>query len=85
MLPETNVNNAKFIAERLRENVSRADLGVIDGKQLPNVTISLGISTRAPNDTLDMLIAAADVAMYHAKQKGRNRVEVSTNASIVNK
>ena len=85
LLPETNVINAKFIAERLRENVSRADLGMIDGKQLPNVTISLGISTRAPNDTLDMLIAAADVAMYHAKQKGRNRVEVSTNASIVNK
>lgn len=85
LLPETNVINAKFIAERLRENVSRADLGMIDGKQLPNVTISLGISTRAPNDTLDMLIADADVAMYHAKQKGRNRVEVSTNGSIVNK
>jgi len=85
LLPETNVINAKFIAERLRENVGHADLGMIDGKQLPNVTISLGISTRSPNDTLDMLIAAADVAMYHAKQKGRNRVEVSTNASIVSK
>jgi diguanylate cyclase (GGDEF)-like protein len=85
LLPETNVINAKFIAERLRENVGHADLGTIDGKQLPNVTISLGISTRAPNDTLDMLIAAADVAMYHAKQKGKNRVEVSTNGSIVNK
>ena len=85
LLPETNVINAKFIAERLRENVGSTDLGVIDGKQLPNVTISLGIATRAPNDTLDILIAAADVAMYHAKQKGRNRVEVSTNASIVSK
>lgn len=85
LLPETNVINAKFIAERLRENVSRADLGMIDGKQLPNVTISLGLATRVPNDTLDMLIAAADVAMYHAKQKGKNRVEVSTNGSIVNK
>jgi diguanylate cyclase (GGDEF)-like protein len=85
LLPETNVINARFIAERLRENVGHADLGMIDGKQLPNVTISLGISTRSPNDTLDMLIAAADVAMYHAKQKGRNRVEVSANGSIVNK
>ncbi len=85
LLPETNVINAKFIAERLRENVSHTDLGMIDDKQLPNVTISLGISTRSPNDTLDMMIAAADVAMYHAKQKGKNRVEVSTNASIVNK
>ena len=85
LLPETNVINAKFIAERLRENVGHTDLGIIDGKQLPNATISLGISTRSLNDTLDMMIAAADVAMYHAKQKGRNRVEVSTNASIVNK
>lgn len=85
MLPETNVINAKFIAERLRENVGNTELGMIDGKQLPKVTISLGISTRSPDDTLDMLIAAADVAMYHAKQKGRNRVEVSNNGSIINK
>jgi len=81
LLPETNVVNAKFIAERLRENVGKADLGMINEKQLPNVTISLGISTRAPEDTLDIMIAAADVAMYHAKHKGRNRVEVAVSDS----
>ena len=79
LLPETNAVNAKIIAERLREHVSKADPGKLEKKSLPNVTISLGISARKPKDTLDMMIAAADVAMYHAKQKGKNRVEVATN------
>lgn len=79
LLPETSVNNARIIAERLREHVSNADPGMLDNKQLPAVTISLGIAGRLPGYSLDMMIAAADVAMYHAKRNGRNRVEVAAN------
>ena len=79
LLPETNVVNAKFVAERLRESVSKAIPGMLDDVQLPSITISLGISSRKPKDTLDVLIAAADVAMYHAKRKGKNRVEIAAN------
>ena len=85
LLPETNVVNAKFIAERLRESVSKADPGILDEKQLPKITISLGVAARKPKDTLDMMIAAADVAMYHAKRKGRNRVEVAAGESAKTK
>ena len=82
LLPETTVSNAKTIAERLRHNVSKADPGVIGNRQLPNVTISLGVAGRQPGYTLDKMIASADVAMYQAKQKGKNRAEVATDVPI---
>ncbi len=79
LLPETTVDNARIIAERLRNSVSKTAPGVIDGKRLPKVTISLGIAARRSGSTLDMLIAEADVAMYHAKQSGKNRVVVASD------
>jgi diguanylate cyclase (GGDEF)-like protein len=82
LLPETSVSNAEIIAERLRDHVAKADPGVLDKRQLPAVTISLGITGRQPGYSLDMMIAAADVAMYHAKRNGRNRVEVAANVSL---
>jgi diguanylate cyclase (GGDEF)-like protein len=82
LLPETTVENAKIIAERLRQRVSGADPGTLDNKTLPRVTISLGIAGRQPGYSLDMMIAAADVAMYHAKRNGKNRVEVATNVPV---
>ena len=81
MLPETTLKNAVTIAERLRLSVSQADPGKLDGKQLPKVTVSLGVASREKKYTLDMLITAADVALYSAKSKGKNRVEVSANTS----
>ena len=82
LLPETTLGNAKIIAERLRKNVSKTDLGMWDGEVLPKVTISLGIATRQPGYSLDMMIAAADVAMYHAKRNGKNCIEVATDVPI---
>ena len=82
LLPETSVSNAEIIAERLRDHVAKADPGMLDNRQLPAVTISLGIAGRQPGYSLDMMIAAADVAMYHAKRNGRNRVEVAANVSL---
>ncbi len=79
LLPETTVSNAKVIAERLREHVCNADPGVLDNRELPSVTISLGIARRLPGYSLDTMIAAADVAMYHAKANGKNRVEVAAD------
>ncbi len=82
LLPETTVNNAKLIAERLREHVSATDAGMLDDKPLPKVTISLGVAGRQPGSQLDTLIAAADVAMYHAKSHGKNRVEIAADMAV---
>lgn len=82
LLPETTLKNAKIIAERLRENVSNANPGRLGDKQLPKVTISLGIAARQPEYSLDMMIAAADIAMYHAKRNGKNRFEVAAKVPV---
>ena len=82
LLPETTVSNAEIIAERLRDHVAKADPGMLDNRQLPAVTISLGITGRQPGYSLDMMIAAADVAMYHAKRNGRNRVQVAARVPV---
>ena len=82
LLPETTIDNATIIANRLRENVSQTEPDRLEGVSLPRVTISLGIATRQSEYSLDMMIASADVALYHAKRNGRNCVEVATDVPV---
>jgi diguanylate cyclase (GGDEF)-like protein len=66
LLPETDVEGAQIVAERIREQVEAH----IDG-----VTTSIGIvdlTVQVPDG--DALIEAADAALYVAKRQGRNRV-----------
>ncbi|MDH5612040.1 MAG: GGDEF domain-containing protein [Gammaproteobacteria bacterium] len=80
LLPETKMEQALIVAERLRQRISDTDPGILDGVQLPKITISIGIAEYRPGYTLETLIAAADVAMYQAKNNGRNCVRIATNA-----
>lgn len=80
LLPETRIDNALTIAERLRKRVSEADPGELDGKKIPGATVSIGIAEYRPGDSLETMIAAADVAMYRAKNDGRNCVRVATDS-----
>jgi len=79
LLPETTLDNAIDIAERLRERVSQACPGKIDGKELPKVTVSIGVAEFKPGDSLETMIVSADDAMYAAKKAGRDRVCVASN------
>lgn len=76
ILPETNLEQATRIAERIRKEISEFSF---DGelKDL-HLTISIGVAPLpAPGiRTLDDLIREADHALYRAKEKGRNRVEL---------
>jgi predicted signal transduction protein with EAL and GGDEF domain len=45
---------------------------------LPRITVSIGVSAfREAGDNLQVVLKAADEALYRAKEKGRNRVELS--------
>lgn len=86
VLPETEPLRAVILANRIRESVSEMQFAGKTGSF--RITISIGISEPGFAD-LDILPALerADMALYQAKQKGRNRVEVSplprSSASIV--
>ena len=69
LLPETTMDEALAVAERIRESCARTRPG-------PGCTASIGVATnRSDSDTIDSLMARADSAMYRAKARGRNRTE----------
>jgi diguanylate cyclase (GGDEF)-like protein len=75
-LPETDLDTAVQIAERLRESIEKMPIQV-SGREV-HVTVSIGVSRRDESTLeLETLIARADQAMYIAKYKGRNQVAIS--------
>jgi len=77
LLPETNVEQAFLIAERIRKAV--ADVYIDMGGFSTFVTISMGISELSfePQDqSIEDMIRRADQALYQAKQQGRNKVVI---------
>ena len=81
LLPDTGLEGAEQLARELCRAVE-ASRCPADGVPAPGiaVTVSIGVfgGRLEPGDSWDMLIAAADRALYQAKENGRNRVEVAT-------
>jgi diguanylate cyclase (GGDEF)-like protein len=76
VLPATQAEGARVVAERIRARVAALNLRSGKGKSVP-VTISLGVSTFDDgwrSRDLAELLAAADAALYNAKRSGRNCV-----------
>lgn len=71
VLPETMLDEAVLVANRIRETCAESNGG-------PSCTVSIGVTTNAQvEDTIDSMLARADAALYRAKNKGRNRVETA--------
>ena len=75
IFPRTSLAGALVAAERQREAVRAAVLKTADGTELPQTTVSIGVAELQPGQDSDTMIHSADVALYAAKHKGRNRVE----------
>jgi len=78
VLPETRVGNTTVVAERIRARLEASELTA--GDNVLRVTASFGIAglESMPGDALTpaTLIDRADRALYCAKNRGRNRVEL---------
>ncbi|MCP1728200.1 diguanylate cyclase (GGDEF)-like protein [Natronospira proteinivora] len=76
VLPSTNLEGARQAAERLRQMVEQAPFETEGGPV--EVTVSIGLSEYRAHDEAETLLKRADQALYRAKDKGRNRVEMET-------
>jgi diguanylate cyclase len=75
ILPETEVENARRITERMRTQLEGMQLAVNDsGQEIGRITASFGIAELSLGDNADTLVQRADAKLYQAKCAGRNRV-----------
>ncbi len=91
LLPDTSLEDACLLAERLRKNVEEQRIPHSDGALPRIVTISIGVSCCTPSSPREqqeidngsilypaMLLNTADRALYRAKRNGRNQVAKET-------
>jgi diguanylate cyclase (GGDEF)-like protein len=87
LLPQADEADALGIAERLRAHVAGLPIPLGEGARSDaciRLTVSVGVAALdGPGTELTDLLAAADAALYYAKQTGRNKTHIgTTNASI---
>lgn len=68
--PDTSVEHALLICERLRAEMARAQMRV--GSSLIGITVSGGVATLG-SESIDEALNVADLALYHAKRNGRDQ------------
>jgi diguanylate cyclase (GGDEF)-like protein len=71
LLPETDAAGAETVAERLRRSLPAPPVAARD---VPMVTASFGVAQHVSGEGGDDLLRRADVALYEAKSRGRDRV-----------
>lgn len=80
LLPATDVESGRLLAERMRTAISSDPIEIGNGKQV-TITASIGIASVSPGRDIEdlktageSLLARADVALYSAKSSGRDQV-----------
>jgi diguanylate cyclase (GGDEF)-like protein len=76
ILPETGLEGAKSLAEKVRIAVEGLELELeLPGQKAISLSLSLGVASCCePLENIDTLVSLADTALYASKQAGRNKV-----------
>lgn len=85
LLPQTNIEEASFVAQRLRKTVEEAKIDITEAK-VPNInsikiTVSIGVCDYSKDEDNIEFYQNADKALYDAKHRGRNKVVVYNRQS----
>lgn len=75
-LPDTDAETARRVLDRLRGLMARVPVALDCGSRVA-VTCSIGVAQMVPGRSVHEALAAADRALYAAKETGRNRVAVA--------
>lgn len=78
LLPGMDAATATETAERVRQAIHSARVPGHDGLRL---SVSVGVATSAPGDSVDELLARADAAMYTAKRRGGDGVHLADDGA----
>ncbi|MBY0556796.1 MAG: GGDEF domain-containing protein, partial [Burkholderiaceae bacterium] len=76
LMPDTSQEGAWILAERVRLAIAAAEVSSGDVRMHP--TASIGLALRQPGEQFDALYLRADVALYAAKEAGRNRTVMAS-------
>lgn len=85
LLPHTSASQGQRLAERVRKSTEGHSFEIPNGGGPLRVTVSAGVATVPINDGIvepPDLIEAADLAMYRAKDAGRNRTHVDERSLV---
>ncbi|MCI4412292.1 MAG: GGDEF domain-containing protein [Thiotrichales bacterium] len=77
VMPDTNLENACCLAEKLRKSLEEAKLKVKDSQERISLTASFGVATYVKGEKSAVFFDRADKALYAAKAAGRNCVKCS--------
>jgi len=86
ILPNTDTNGAWRIAQKIHESIRQLKIAHAADNEKPYVTVTMGVATIIPGHeaTAQGLVQAADMALYHAKQQGRDRTYVHAHYNTLN-
>ncbi|MBY0430621.1 MAG: GGDEF domain-containing protein, partial [Rhodospirillales bacterium] len=75
LLPDSDQDGSLIVAERLRKALCDEPILLESGPL--TVTASFGLTQLHPGESAELALARADIALYQAKESGRNRVVVA--------
>lgn len=79
VLVRTPLNGAVYVAERLRQAMEAARLEILEPSH--RVSASIGVAQYKPKEAIEETMHRADIAVYSAKNRGRNQVVTEDNLS----
>lgn len=81
MLPETDTESARLLAERIREDFEKHRFCQDDGVEI-SLTCSIGVTELQAAQSQTSLLQTVDRMLYSAKNAGRNKVVVNGYSEI---